>query len=120
VKVLFDQNVPAKLRKHLRGHWITTAAELGWAELKNGNLLAAGESAGFEAMITCDQSIQYQQNLSNRKIAILTIDTNDWNILKPHAQLVADTLLEAQSSGFLSLRIPKAKPKLSPKFSPKI
>jgi hypothetical protein len=71
MKVLFDQNVPTKLRRFLRLHWTTTAAELGWSELKNGDLLAIAESAGFEILITCDQNLEYQQNLSGRKIAVL-------------------------------------------------
>jgi hypothetical protein len=63
VKVLFDQNVPRNLRSHLAGHEVSTAANMGWQELENGELLKAAESGGFLVFITCDQSRRYQQNL---------------------------------------------------------
>ncbi len=31
----------------------------------NGQLLAAGEQAGFDVMVTSDQNIRYQQNLEH-------------------------------------------------------
>jgi hypothetical protein len=39
VKILFDHNVPKKLRLQLAGHIARTAKEMGWAELENGSLL---------------------------------------------------------------------------------
>ena len=39
--------------------------------LKNGDLLTAAESAEFDAFLTLDQGIEYQQNLIDRKIAII-------------------------------------------------
>jgi hypothetical protein len=39
--------------------------------LKNGILLSAAEAAGFEVMITTDQEIPFQQNLNDRKLAML-------------------------------------------------
>jgi hypothetical protein len=48
LKVLFDQGTPVPLRNHFSSHHVSTAYELGWATLKNGELLAAAESNGFE------------------------------------------------------------------------
>jgi hypothetical protein len=39
----------------------------GLAGLKNGELLTAAETAGFEVFLTVDQGIEYQQNLLTRK-----------------------------------------------------
>jgi hypothetical protein len=36
VRVLFHQGVPAPLQEHLHGHEVTTAFELGWSTLSNG------------------------------------------------------------------------------------
>ena len=44
MKVLFDVNVPRPLRRHLTGHQVTTSQERGWAELRNGDLIAAAET----------------------------------------------------------------------------
>jgi hypothetical protein len=63
--------VPEPIRPHLAGHEVRTAAEEGWDTLKNGELLTAAEQAGFDALLTTDKNIRYQQNLSQRKIAIV-------------------------------------------------
>ena len=75
MKVLFDVNVPPPLRRHLPGHQVATSQERGWAELRNGDLIAAAE-AEFDALLTSDQNLKYQQNLTGRKIAILVLPTN--------------------------------------------
>ena len=54
MRILFDQGTPVPLRDHLIGHVVTTAFELGWSTLKNGELLAAAE-ASFDTLITTDQ-----------------------------------------------------------------
>jgi hypothetical protein len=63
VKVLFDHNVPYKLRQSMASHDVTTADEMGWAELGNGELLGAAQRAGFAVMVTGDQNLSFQQNL---------------------------------------------------------
>ena len=77
MRILFDQGVPAPLREHLRGHQITTAFELGWSALRNGELLDRAEQQ-FDALITTDRNLKNQQNLSLLKIAILVLPTTSW------------------------------------------
>jgi hypothetical protein len=57
---------------------VSTAYELGWSTLNNGELLAAAEGNGFEVFVTTDTNLAYQQNLSNRKIAIVVLTTTSW------------------------------------------
>ena len=57
---------------------MSTAYELGWSTLKNGELLAAAESNGFEVFVNTDTNLAYQQNLSNRIIAIVVLNTTSW------------------------------------------
>lgn len=78
MKILFDQGTPVPLRRHLLAQTVETAAELGWSELGNGELIAAAEEAGFELMITTDQNLRYQQNLSARRIGIVVLKTTSW------------------------------------------
>jgi len=47
--------------------------EAGFAGRKNGALLSLAESAGFEIFVTMDKGIQYEQNLTGRKIAIIVL-----------------------------------------------
>jgi hypothetical protein len=75
VKVLFDTCVPRPLRNSLPGHDIKTTQEMGWDRLRNGELLRVAEEA-FDALITSDQSLKYQQNLTVRKLGIVVLPTN--------------------------------------------
>lgn len=73
MKILLDECLDQKLRHLFVGHDCQTAAYAKLAGLKNGVLLAAAESAGFEIMITTDQEIPFQQNLGRRRLAILIL-----------------------------------------------
>jgi hypothetical protein len=78
VRVLFDQGTPVPLRQVLVGHDVSTAYECGWSTLKNGELLAAAETQGFDVLVTTDKNLRYQQNLASRSIAILVLGTTSW------------------------------------------
>lgn len=63
MRVLFDQGTPAPLRGALTAHVVSTAYEMGWSALSNGDLLDAVE-AQFDAFVTTDQNLRHQQNLA--------------------------------------------------------
>jgi hypothetical protein len=89
VKILFDHGTPAPLRRALSGHSVSTANEMGWSEIDNGKLLSAAETE-FDAIITTDQSIRYQQNLAGRRLAILVLPTTSWKQIQVHqSQILA-------------------------------
>ncbi len=83
MKVLFDHNTPAPLRGYLPEHSVDTAAERGWAELSNGDLLDQAESEAYELLITADQNMRHQQDLSRRPIAVLVLRSNRWPDVQP-------------------------------------
>jgi hypothetical protein len=76
MRVLFDQGTPKPLRNYLSPHNLRTAFEEKWNELSNGDLIAAAERAGFDVLVSTDQNLKYQQNLTNRLIAIVVLPTN--------------------------------------------
>ena len=78
MKVLFDQGTPVPLRLHLRSHEVTTVYELAWATLRNGDLIAQAEVAGFEVLVTTDQNLKYQQNLSGQRLAFVVLLSTSW------------------------------------------
>jgi hypothetical protein len=78
VKVLFDQGTPVPLRRYLRSHEVTTAYELGWSTLQNGSLISQAEAAGFDVLVTTDKNWKYQQNLSERSLAIVVLLSTSW------------------------------------------
>ena len=89
MRVPFDANTPAPLARFLRGHEVVRADELGWQGLENGALLDAAEEAGFDLLLTCDQNVRYQQNLTGRKLALLILSSNHWPTLRPVAARIA-------------------------------
>lgn len=54
MRILFDYDTPRPLRRYLTEHTIDTADEMGWARVRNGNLLDNAEGEGYEIMITAD------------------------------------------------------------------
>src|SRR5437762_2077224 len=77
---LFDQGVPVPLRSAFVGHEVATAYELRWSRLRNGESLEQAETR-FDILITTDQSLPYQQNLSGRQLAVFVLPTTDWRTL---------------------------------------
>lgn len=87
MKLLFDQGTPVPLRTHLPNHTIETAYEKGWSNLNNGDLLTHAESYGFDALLTTDQNLLHQQNLTGRKITVVVRLTTSWPRIKDHIDL---------------------------------
>ena len=81
MRILLDENLPHKLRLLLLGHDVRTTAYQGWAGLNNGALLKAAEDAGFDAIITADQGIRYQQNRENSQVALIVLSDNDGSLI---------------------------------------
>ncbi|HEV7425850.1 MAG TPA: hypothetical protein VGQ46_05745 [Thermoanaerobaculia bacterium] len=69
--MLIDESLPKPLRRDLPGFESFTVQQRGWSQTKNGALLRLAESAGFDAFLTADQSLQFQQNLTNSKLRII-------------------------------------------------
>jgi len=72
MKLLIDECLPRALKRLLAVHTCRTVQEMGWAGKKNGLLLSLAEKE-FEVLITIDQGFEYQQNLGDRKIALLLL-----------------------------------------------
>ena len=80
--VIIDENVPHPLLKYLDHHSTTSVQHQGWAGVKNGELMKLID-AHFDVFVLGDKNLRYQQNLSNRKIAIVELFTIRWPFLKP-------------------------------------
>ena len=82
MRLLLDESIPAKLGRHLAKHEVRTAVEMGWSGVKNGELLALA-GAGFDAFVTVDKSMPFQQNLSTLPIALVVLDSvsNELHVL---------------------------------------
>ena len=73
MRLLLDESVPSRLRRSLPGHAVRTVVEMGWSGVKNGILLALAAN-DFDAFITVDKNLPYQQNVATLPIAVIVLD----------------------------------------------
>jgi hypothetical protein len=70
MRLLLDECVPKRLKRELHGHDTKTVQDMDWAGIKNGALLRLADGQ-FDALLTVDQGIEYQQNLSGLRISVV-------------------------------------------------
>jgi len=103
MKVLFDQGTPVPLRRYLHPHVVDTADERGWSRLQNGDLLDQAEANQYDAFITTDTNLRYQQNLSKRVIRILVLTTTSWPRIREKTDEVQTALENLDEGGYFEL-----------------
>jgi predicted nuclease of predicted toxin-antitoxin system len=106
MRLLFDQGTPVPLRDHLPNHTVETAYERGWSNLRNGDLLTQAEAEGFDALITTDQNLPHQQNLSQRRIAVVVLLTTSWPRIKNNVSLVAQPVDNLHPGSYAEISFP--------------
>ncbi len=90
------------LRRHLQIHSISTAYEMGWSSLTNGDLLRAAEGE-FDLLITTDRNLRYQQNLSGRMLAILVLPTTSWPEIQKNIAKISATVASTKSGDYIEI-----------------
>jgi hypothetical protein len=103
--ILFDQGTPVNIKPYLQGHTIRTAYQQGWSTLSNGELLQAAESNGFDLLLTTDQNLVYQQNLTNRRIAVVALSRNRWTLIQPMLRQIVDAVNRATAGTYTLVEI---------------
>jgi predicted nuclease of predicted toxin-antitoxin system len=77
VKVLVDENLDHVLRNLLGQHEVVTVAYMGWAGLKNSELLRTAEDKGIDVLLTGDRTLDTEQNLTGRRLAIVALSAGE-------------------------------------------
>ena len=103
MRVLFDQGTPVPLRDFLNSHTITTVYEKGWSRIPNGDLLRVADQQMFEVFLTTDQNLKYQQNLTDRQIAIVVLPTTSWPVIQNHTAKIAAVLDSIAPGDFIEI-----------------
>ena len=107
MRILFDKNVPVGARAFLAGHEVRTVVEMGWPDqLENGKLLEVAEQSGFDVMVTSDQNIRYQQNLTGRKLALVLLGSNIWPVVQRHGAAIAASVDAATPGSYAFIEMP--------------
>lgn len=68
-KIALDEGVPEQIALYLSGHEVQSVRELHLRGTKNGKLLDAIEALGFDAFVSNDKKLEFDQNLSRRPFA---------------------------------------------------
>ncbi len=84
---------------------------MGWDQIGNGELLTIAEVAGFEIVITADQNIRYQQNLSGRRLSLVVVSTNHWPTLRSSIGLIVKTLGLVTSGSYHEVAVERRPPR---------
>jgi len=98
MRVLFDECFPRALRDEMSGHQVKTVAEMGWAGVKNGELLRLA-AAQFDLLLTVDRSLEYQQNFQGVSLAVIVVHapSNDVTFLRSLMPAVLAAIGHARS-----------------------
>ena len=54
------------------------SAERGWELLENGEPIQRAEEDSYEVIVTTDQNMRYQQNLTGSRLAIIVLMATAW------------------------------------------
>jgi hypothetical protein len=84
MRLLLDESTPVKLRRYLPAHDVRTVVEMGWSGVKNGQLLALA-ATGFDALITVDKNMPYQQSHATLPLPVFVLSSlsNELSALLP-------------------------------------
>ena len=104
--ILFDHSTPAPLAAYLTEHEVTKAKDRGWDKLTNGDLLAEAERAGFDMLLTADNNMRYQQNLTGRRITLVVLSTPQWPIVRLHIERISSAVNSASPGSYTEVEIP--------------
>lgn len=76
MRLLLDHCIPARFGRLLVGHDVSTAKDMGWADIGNGRLLAAA-AGKFNALITVDRGFAHQHNPATMPMAVVLVEARN-------------------------------------------
>ncbi len=102
MKLLFDECIDRRFTREFVGYEVKTVPQMGWAGVKNGELLALAE-AEFDVFITVDRNLSFQQNLPQFNIAVIVLQASsnrlaDLKPLAPEVLAVLATAVKGQAT----------------------
>ncbi len=105
MKILLDESAPRLIKTSLPEFSISTVQEMGWAGLKNGELLALAEKQ-FDVFITADKQLRYQQNLTGRRLAVIVLPSNQVPAVIALLSAIRQAINEIQPGTYEELTLP--------------
>ena len=75
MKILLDECVTKRLKKHLETFEVYTVRELNLGGTKNGKLMSFCVENNFDILLTIDKNLMFQQNLENYSLTIVVLNS---------------------------------------------
>lgn len=72
MKILLDECIDRRLEKDIVGYEVKTVPQMGWATIKNSEILALAEDE-FDVFLTVDRNLSFQQNLPQFNLAVIVL-----------------------------------------------
>ncbi|MEO6839042.1 MAG: hypothetical protein ABI261_07765 [Ginsengibacter sp.] len=93
--LLLDENLPKRLKIDFPEHEIFTIRDKKWNGISNGELLKLLKDNSFDALLTYDKNLRYQQNFSKYSITVFVLTAK----INQYAEL---TKLTPKIKGYLN------------------
>ena len=102
MRLLLDESLPRPLVGLLIGPDVQTVTQMGWTSLSNGALLRQA-APKFDAVLTADQNIEFQQNLKTLPVAVVVLvaPSNRLESLEPLIVALLEALEALQPKAFV-------------------
>jgi hypothetical protein len=97
MRLLLDENLPRRLKRHLAPHQVRTVQEMGWSGIKNGRLLRLAEQ-DFDVLITIDSNMVYQQHVPAFALGLMVLHAPS-NRLVDLTGMTAEILAQVEKAG---------------------
>lgn len=73
MRLLLDENLPKRLKQDFPKHEIYTVRDKEWNGIKNGELMKLLIENSFDALLTFDKNLQFQQNFSRYPLTVFIL-----------------------------------------------
>ena len=106
MKILLDEHLPYALARSFPDEWdIRSTQRMGWHGKENGDLLQLAAARGFDALITADRNMPYEQN-RNTPLPVVVLRTSSLRVgdLETHAPRAIALLGQRPSRTFHVIR----------------
>ncbi|HEY5839363.1 MAG TPA: DUF5615 family PIN-like protein [Pyrinomonadaceae bacterium] len=104
MRILLDENLDWRLERDLAGHDVSSVPRIGWAGIKNGELLHRAEQQ-FDVLITLDSGLGHVQNIAGRNLVLILLRARSNRLAdtRPLMPAVGAALEKAQSGTLISV-----------------
>lgn len=94
MRLLLDENLPKRLKLDFLDYEIFTVHDMDWKGIKNGELLKLMLANDFQALLTFDKNLRYQQNFEKYPITVFILNAkiNSYQELTKLSSIVSSFL----------------------------